>query len=346
MRAVRAITFRLSLLCLAGISARAETTTGRFLPSDSSVDSVGKIPGLEWVKKEGVPVVLEEKDGETQSLALLDGLYTQGESSLIWESERIRPNEKGSFQLKIPVKSKAVVFELLAVSDEGEIQREVFRLLFQSWEPPPKKSPLGLSAGAGPTLISYDEVFKRKDVARFSIVALTVKTAYQRSIFFPHLQFGANLFFTAFSLGSPPSGSTVRFLGANVRVGYTLPVPRAPWKVTLSLGLYYARMFVSGAVAVFGFQDLLFPHIYPTLSREISPKDSATLYLKFVPLGQSFFSIDSSERELAVGLGWNRRLDSGKNLIFGFDYSNLRFLSGVNRAYGTSALGLSISYGW
>jgi hypothetical protein len=186
--------------------------------------------------------------------------------------------------------------------------------------------------------------YRQDDVPDLSLMAATVKLSFQRSIIQPNWDFGANAFVTALPLTSNRPGVTARFLGANLRFGYAPSFIHDPWRLSLLTGFSYSRMFVSGDV--FGFDNLLYPQIYPTIRRRLAGGSAIFAYLKYVPLA-GFLKLSLADRELAAGVGWQLPIASGETpLIWSLDYSDLR-LSGVAESRSrTQSLSLSLGIGF
>jgi hypothetical protein len=106
------------------------------------------------------------------------------------------------------------------------------------------------------------------------------------------------------------------------------------------VGINYAQIFSTDAD--FGFTPTLYPQVYPTISRALGAHDSATFYLKYVPLSSSLLSF--TDREIAFGLSWFRQLSNGHQLVPAVDYSNTLLSSKGDRQFRSIILALGVSY--
>ncbi len=196
----------------------------------------------------------------------------------------------------------------------------------------PKQYRLGFSAAY--TSISYtesDEFQPSRGVSGFSEIALTTKASLRYFLIPPVVDLEANVFFTALPLSTNLSGVTVRYLGANVRLGVPIPpiLPK-PLSLNLMLGWYYITMFVTDNQ--FGFQNIRGPQIYPELSWIIHLKNDLplvfTTYFKFSPISTSLTTLTFKNRELSTGL--NVRIPVGGANVLPY-YAYMKALSiGVN----------------
>jgi hypothetical protein len=191
----------------------------------------------------------------------------------------------------------------------------------------------------GYSSIEYRETGHRD----YSMTALTAKAAYQRALGARGWGASASGYLTALPLGRNRADSTMRFLGLNLRFGYTVPGVRAPWKLSLNTGLYYTTTLVTNNA--FGFTNMFGPQLYPTLQRLVGRKDVVGAYLKFSPMmdGLSFFGL--ANRELAAGLSWTRPLPRERFLSASVDYAAFRLdYSRIN--IQSNSFSLSLGYGW
>lgn len=121
-----------------------------------------------------------------------------------------------------------------------------------------------------------------------------------------------------------------RFIGVNLRLGYSPPWPRAPWRLGLHAGAYFLQMIVSPTPA-YGFSNLFGPQLYPTFSYTFPKDHTLGLYAKYSPLGFVLnFSLNSAH-EIAGGLFYGMTLAPRHRLSIHLDFAALllEFTSGV-----------------
>lgn len=197
-------------------------------------------------------------------------------------------------------------------------------------------SRLSVILGLGQT--SHEETTK----APYSMFAVTPKIAYTQPIGGTGFHLGVNGFITGFAMTSTASEISVRHLGANLRLGYQVPLLPPQWKLTLFGGISYASMWVTRNA--FGYKNVLFPQLYPSLQRALSPRQALTLHFKYAALGSGFLSFSDPSRELAAGLTWSYLLKNQKPLSLLLDWSDTRLVSALGHSTASSSIVMGIGY--
>jgi hypothetical protein len=107
-------------------------------------------------------------------------------------------------------------------------------------------------------------------------------------------------------------------------------------------GVYFIKMLVNENR--FGFNHVIYPQIFPTLSRTLTSTDTLSGYLKYVPTSQGI-NLNWREKELASGSTWEHLLSNDHPLTISLDVSNLTLVdfAGIENHLGT--LSLSVGYG-
>ncbi|MCM2322991.1 MAG: hypothetical protein NDJ90_06980 [Oligoflexia bacterium] len=147
----------------------------------------------------------------------------------------------------------------------------------------------------------------------------------------------ASAYSTLFAL-SQSRDLSVRFFGWNTRLGYTLPWPRSPWRLSLIGGYYYTTMLVP--TQELGFANLHGPQLFPVLRRQAASGNQLLVYLKYAPISPNFESLSLSNRELAVGGGYSFTLKNGDSVGVTLDIARLELTY-----HGVSLRSRSISIG-
>jgi hypothetical protein len=267
---------------------------------------------------------------------------------------KIETSEKDEIQrffIDVPVEGNKTPLNLFLISPEGKIEEERISFNFPGWADfkklhtvgPPPQSPLSLVPSVGLTYISYRETL----VPDFTESAVTIKfTAAYR--FKPSWDVGVTPYLTLQPLSTNQSGVSARFLGANFRVGYLVPFPKEPWRLTLMAGFYYTTTFITDSA--FGFKNLMGPQIFPVLRRMLSPRTSLAAYIKFSPVGSGIGISDFANREVAGGLSftWLQRSAAKDSVvtpyIVSIDASNLTIFVEDTTITSTS-MSLSVGMG-
>lgn len=318
-------------------------------------------PGLRvrWDRTR-VPVQQKSAESGSQYYVTLTGRLeesAQGPSALIHQNRIFHPGADGRFKVEIAIRGVENTYELKAVDPFGSILTRTIQVRVENYSElaaPAKKvnlpastassasAPNGASLSLGPTLILHSE----SQEPGYTAINVTLKGAFTRSFLHPRLILSASAYMTAYTLASSLPDLSVRYLGANLRLGYSALSPQSPWQISVSAGLFYGTMLVSPAN--FGYKNLLYPQVYPALTRRLSDRNTLGAYFKFVPLSESLLAVNLREREWAVGLFWDRALGESKALTFGMDVSDLSFRvpSGkvINSGSYSASAGLKLKF--
>lgn len=186
----------------------------------------------------------------------------------------------------------------------------------QDWQVSTK--PWSITPSLGFSVLEYERLTRKHHMA-----ALTVKAVFAFRL--PNsFDVSVNGYGTALPLATeyqydPPT--KVRYLGANLRVGYTLPWPSSPWALSIATGLSYSRMMVTDNR--FGYGNLLYPQIYPAIRYAGFLGGAWSAYIKYVPLDSDFFKLITDKREIAGGISYERAFILRRNTILSLDVSDL-----------------------
>jgi hypothetical protein len=136
----------------------------------------------------------------------------------------IHTQSDGSFSFSAPMKNDEASILISAVGPFGQVETENMVVAILPEEKSQLWHPIGITPSLGVSEISYQETH----LPDYHESALTLKL----SAFFPlgskRWELGGNMFFTALPLSSSRSDISVRFFGANLRVGYA-PWISGPW---------------------------------------------------------------------------------------------------------------------
>ncbi len=302
------------------------------LPKEQIVD-------LQWETTylEIEPKVYGQK---TQPEVVLNGILSKRkEWTLIWSSDwslTISKDEQ-PFALVVPIQNDITPVELQAIGPMGEVEIEKIYLHASEWktvlEQLQKKPPLRSfpTTALGYSFIQYEE----DGSINLTLHALTGRISYQYLVFPPHWDLALNVFATF-------TPSTAKFVGANLRFGYVIPWITEPWSFRLLGGIAYLNMIVAGDS--FGYHSLVYPQIYPILSKVFKNGTSAYVYLKYVFAGPNTPLLNFKEREIAMGGGWIYPLSSGHPIVLSIDVADLRIH--IRSEHHTFSTSLNLGYGW
>ncbi len=268
-----------------------------------------KITGLTWAPELDVEVITE---GPSRKVVVhLKGTYLPEDWSLLLTSgATLKLSKEKSFDVKMQVLDGVSKFSLTAVGPLGGLQTQVFRVDFvknvfaiEPIRPPPRG---GILPELNFTFLNYEQT----SVAAFSEKALTLKVSGNYWIKPQVWDVGVSGYYNAFAFSSSSSNEyLIRFLGLNIRGGYTFPFVRPPWQLRLLFGGYYITTFAN---ATFGFSHLVGPQLYPVVSRGFRNGGAASVYFKFSPIVTEASLVSFSSREMAVGAGYSHPLKNGK----------------------------------
>ncbi len=341
---------------LLGVTARAEITSatpdGSTKEADAraTVELFGEVgtwmSGLEVNSKSVLVEYIWKEGGFRAWVDLSIGLDREGWLLLPMDNHQPTIGEaKREIRFRVYIRGPETLIHLGALGPGKKIETQKAVIRFPGWDTlraqaaafKPKTEVMGLSLGY--SLISYTE----DEVPDFSMTALTARFTFQNLFAPPSWDYSGNLFATALPLSSSRSDISARFLGANFRVGYVLPFPEEPFRLSLSVGAYYTTMIVSDQA--FGYNSLIYPQFYPTLSYRLKKGSAVSFYGKFVPLGQGL-SIGATERELAYGMVVSYAFRSGRVMTFSADAADLKFSFEDGRAISSAAKTFSLGLAW
>lgn len=276
----------------------------------------------------------------------LSGTFIQKQDALLLGTIPLSVAEKdGAFETWVPVESDETVVQLRAVDIRGTVRSETLRIHFPEFQAFLKrllernKDRVAFLASLGPTYLSYSQT----RIGEFTSFGMTLKVSALKPIPGSRWDVGASGFVTALPFGTHLPDASLRFLGLNLRAGYSIPGVSEPWKVSVLGGLYYTTTFVTGDR--FGFKNMAGPQIFPTGRRFFSRGDSVSGYLKLSPVSDSFSFHSLANREVAAGMAWVRPIRGGRSLSLSVDLANIRVVSEISTVSVTSAsLGLGFGF--
>lgn len=299
-----------------------------------SEDAAKRIPQLQFaLEEDGIPVAPASAPRVT-----IDGNHLDPGWKVALDEKPLEPpaGEKkpseGDFRLDLPLPRKELRFK--ATGPDGKTREEVVLLSFtRPASAARRERDIRLSPSVGFALNSYTET-GRPDYSAFAFFA---KISANRVLVPQKWDVDANAFLTLLPLSTSVPDVSARFLGMNVRVGYTLPKVEKPWTARFAIGAYYTTMFVTQDR--FGYSSLIYPQLYPVVSYQLPDGSALTSYIKIVPT-QKELGLSLDERELATGVSW-RRLWRNRTVIFSLDFSDLTFKPTNRVTIHTNSLSLS-----
>jgi len=297
--------------------------------------------------------IIRARSTTAKDTARLKGTYQFPEGTPAEIQPKLWANKKqvklpgdGKFEFEVPLATEAagqptpVSLTLLDPTGKGR----AVNLALHGWTPATTikadlraQGPWNFQLGTGLTLVSYTETA----VPNYSGMLLTVKGSVGYAFPKSDWDLGVTGYGTVLPLSETPAGTGVKFVGANVRVGKAL-YRNQSLRIGLHGGAYWTTMFVSSQTL--GFQNLMGPQIFPTVSMALPEQRAVRGYIKFAAIGQGLSLQSVSNQELALGAAYDWRL-WGQRSSVSLDLSKLHFTVGVSEITSvTSSLGLSVSF--
>ncbi|MGZ3707383.1 MAG: hypothetical protein ACXWP5_02035 [Bdellovibrionota bacterium] len=342
----------LMVLLLPGPSASAEgSETARLVRNPDLKKHITSVKfKSEILKVEALPKKDSNNPLEKEFTATIEGQYQRFQWNLLKGVTPVPSTDKeGSFRIEIPITERETSFELLAVSPLGEIEKEKFTIQFPAYAdylaalknpavPVPKL--IGFNFGVGLSYIVYTDT---RPGSNQNELGITPKISYSHTLGLPWLEAGANVFITALPFAETQPVD-VRFLGANARIGFILPKPNDPWKISLSAGYYFTTMFVNPAN--FGFVNMQGPQLYPAFRYLF--KTGATLgwYAKYSPVVGNGGFLNLLNAEVAGGISYAHLMKWKHYINVGVDVAYLNLINVQNAGVNITALSTTASVGY
>jgi hypothetical protein len=312
-----------------------------------------KKSNFQWVTTK-IPVFVSSQEDLPVALASVDGMYLLPNTKLLIvdreKKEKTISVKNGKFSIPVALTGTSTTVKFVAIRPTGQIEREEVTILFYSWpdfqtieaahihKKLRRSNRPFYNVSLGFTSLSYTE----GSLANYSGLTSTLKFSYLRSVFPPNWDVGGNIFITLANLTSSMPDTAVHFLGANLRFGYVLPFFKDPWRASILAGVYYSKMFVTSNS--FGFKTLIYPQVYPTVRRALNLSEALYAYLKYVPTNAGP-TPSWKEKEIGLGIGWERLLSNRHPLIVSVDYTDFKMVDSLNVETNFSTISLSLGYG-
>lgn len=197
-------------------------------------------------------------------------------------------------------------------------------------------SPFSLSTTLGLSVIQYKEGTQ----ISVNLSGLTAKLMARYRIN-TRWDVAASTYYTLAQLTST-NNTYVRFLGLNFRGGYRIELSPSV-ELSLLLGAYYTTMYVEQNR--FGFSNMGGPQFFPSIRFQLNPKTSLTTYFKYSPIFDHSQLLPFSQREIAAGVSYNRKLDDTHFLVVGLDVADLSLIvSGL--PISSQSISFGLGFGW
>jgi hypothetical protein len=294
-----------------------------------------------------MPIETRQTGDAVQTFVHLQGEYPIENSSLLAGLSRGKISEDGHFDLPVLVTGATTHFDIRSVDGYGVTQKESYEIDFPNYRTFNAKSeekrenenggiPKPLSVALGVTSISYTET----EVANYSSTALTLKANYFRPTPFKRWNIGVGGFFTLLPIQESAPASA-RFLGVNLRLGYSLIANPTVWRIGIYGGFYLTTMYVKNDQ--FGFNDISGPQIFPVVRRIFSGGRSASAYLKYAALVSNASVVSLKSREIAAGGEYVFDYHGGNSRSVQLDFSSLNVVF-PSQAISVKTITISSSY--
>ncbi len=312
---------------------------------------------ISW-RIESVEVVSRAFGVSVQSVLRIVGRIENmppGRSRIFCEDRTFAFKSDDRFELEVPFGGKATSVTLVWIGSSGEISQHVV-----SFRMKPEAPRVGVVFPDSVPVVEFNRELDRRaffvmgsgissirfsqsdsSVADYRSTVLSVKGAYHYFISPPTWDLGVSGFMNVATLSSNGS-EDLRFIGANLRLGYLFPQIKKPWRLALYGGWYYSTMTASDLS--FGYRNVSGPQLYPTARRAFSNGNALSAYLKFSPMMSRLSLLNLENHEWAGGLSFLFR-QWEQTFVLSFDYARLRLVMD-RRSIDTSSfsLGLGVAF--
>ncbi len=286
-----------------------------------------KIEDLKWSEDRSFPVHMDEDPSKIALYADVEAAYDRPGWTIIHDTKVIKP-ASGLIQIRFSVEGKNNKFQITAVGPNGDLQTQTATLVFDEWNHFQAtryrryNRRLTLTPGLGITQSTYEQTA----VSQYDLLALTGKISLLFQLRPPTWDVALSAYYTLLPFrNSLDDEITIRFFGANFRLGYTFIFIPEPWRVSIQFGYYYTTTHVTDNL--FGYQAISGPQIYPTIRRVLASGDAITAYAKFSPIASQFQFLAFSNREIAAGLSYGYLVKNGfladRMIILSADFADL-----------------------
>ncbi len=322
----RFLLVNLLILILTAAVALAETAASErgheaylVLPEKFLIEGFELFRGPYQVEQSGIGADLKEK------ILILGKFKAPPDWSLVFDEKKLNVQPDGRFEIAYEINEKAVEKNFYAIGPWGDVQQARVGIFYKKWMPPSKAKD---AADLSPTLSWEDKklqvapglgltslTWRESGFSNFNELALTLKVSGEYRLGEGNFDLGANVFSTVGIL-SHTTNSYRYFWGSNARVGYRIPKIADPWKFRLSAGIYHTTMF--GGTNDFGYENLLGPQMFGTLSRRFMNGQIVAVYLKFATVANGASGFSFNDNEFAFGSSYFLK---EPNIGFTIDFS-------------------------
>ncbi len=319
------------------------------------------------------PNVIEDPQPDgSRFVAVVTGKFTTPYWTLLLGRDVIPLDNDGKFEAKVPIIDNTSTAVFVGVGPLGEIERQVMVIYadMAGLNLKAEKSQTDLTApqmnvGLGFSNLSYSETGTTSNPLlnpsgnyslKYSEIVLTAKFGLTKRFEDSNWVFGLTSYLNLFPI-SKNQPETVRFLGVNLRAGYTIPKIQDPWRLTIYGGFYYITMLTTQNANVnggnFGFQNVGGPQLYPVLTRALPGNKTISAYLKYSPISDDL-SFQGGSHEIAGGLIYSMPYGDSHTLALTLDISSLSltvstvddFGNNETSYHSSSTISLGVSYGF
>ena len=303
-------------------------------------------PKISGLKIDDSPQILHLEEpspggGRPLPALRLSGEFTRKNWSLILTADG-KPIELGRLQtisVVIPLSREITVLQFTAISSNGTIEREKITIrAMEAHESQAGTTRPSITTSLGVASVQYLETH----VPDYAMLASTIKVAWRYRIS-SDWNLEIDSFMNLFPISASRRDVTVRFLGANLRAGYLIPWVESPWSLGIQLGAAFSHMSVTGGL--FGYNYLISPEVYPSVTRSFGKSLVMFSYLKYVPLN-SGLGLSTVDLEFSTGLGLKRILENGHPWSFTVNYSDFQFHQSEGHLIHSTIVGFDVGYGW
>lgn len=300
-----------------------------------------RIQNLIWSSKDP-EVAFEIKKKGYRPYFQVDGKFKRQYWSLTTGKEAISISSDGEFSIKVPVRGERTPFELLAIGPKGEVEKEKIYIVFNQWKEYLQENTVEkrfyYSVGIGLSLITHQATGSTD----LKIKAITPKAGISYNLFPPHWSAGVSIFGTGMAF-TDDSSRSIRYFGANFRVGYKLPFVKPPFRVRLLAGWYYTTTISSSGAIIY--KNLAGPQFFPMIEYLFDRGKSLLTYFKVSPIADRLTILSLESREFAGGLSYSFPYSYRTYLSLSLDFASLKIsISGTTINANSTSFGIGYSF--
>lgn len=310
----------------------APTATISISPIDGAKTGLtNPIRGLKW-KSDTLEIKEGYSKGATSSYVVVEGTYQHPFQKIFYQlNSEYEPRELGAnanFSFEVPLTTGVTPVRIIIMNAAVTVNTYTYHVTrndaLNDDKTDGKDKAVNSKHRLAPSLGITSSSYSQSNGRGLNQILLTFKSAYVYALAPPKWDLGVSMYFSLFPLSADIPNIWARFLGLNIRIGYSKPL-NDRWTLGLMGGAYYTTMLTSRDSKI-GFENLMGPQIYPTISYLLDKSNTLGGYFKFSAVGSAFSLNSFSDHEIAFGSSLQRTVASGRVFTLSADFSQLNVL--------------------